>query len=212
MSQIYQQYVADLKQSLDRLPWQTVAAIADVLERARLEQRQIFILGNGGSAATASHMACDWAKNTALPGRARLRVMALTDNAALLSALANDLGYEGVFAEQLINLVRPGDVVIAISTSGNSPNVLKAIQVARASGAFTIGWTGGHGGQMAGMVDIALVVDSHCVEQIEDIHLIVEHMLTNALRQAIAEELAPQADALRQAVAEESSNHARGVP
>jgi D-sedoheptulose 7-phosphate isomerase len=154
----------------------------------------VIIMGNGGSAATASHMACDLGKNTVIPGRPRFRVMALTDSMALITAYANDLGYENVFAEQLTNLVRPGDIVVGISTSGNSPNVLRAIELARQAGAITIGWTGYDGGKLAQMVDVPVVVPNHCVEQLEDVHLMLEHMVTAALRQAIQMEGVPLPD------------------
>jgi D-sedoheptulose 7-phosphate isomerase len=182
----YQQYVAELKQTLDQLPWQAIQDTVSLLHYARLSDKQVFIMGNGGSAATASHMACDLGKNTVLPGRPRFRILALTDNMALFSAHANDFGYENVFAEQLASFVRRGDVVVGISTSGNSPNVLKGMELARAVGAVTIGWSGYEGGQLAQMVDVALVVPNRCVEQIEDVHMMLEHLITTALRRAIA--------------------------
>jgi D-sedoheptulose 7-phosphate isomerase len=127
-------------------------------------------------------MACDLTKNTAMPGTPRLKTIALNDNMALFSALGNDLGYENVFAEQLATLVNPGDVVIAISASGNSPNVLKAIAVATERGATTVGLSGYAGGKLAKLVDHAIVAENDCIEQVEDIHLILEHMMTSALR------------------------------
>jgi D-sedoheptulose 7-phosphate isomerase len=178
----YQQYATEVALTLDLLPWETIHEMVQVLHRARLEGRQIFVMGNGGSASTATHMACDLSKNTAVAGAPRFRIMALTDNMALFSALANDLAYEDVFAEQLANFLQPGDVVVAISTSGNSPNVLKAVELARTSGAFTIGWTGYNGGKLARLVDMSIVVPNECVEQIEDIHMMLEHMATKALR------------------------------
>jgi D-sedoheptulose 7-phosphate isomerase len=181
----YRRYVAELQETLDNLPWEAIHDTVSRLHHARLTDRQVFIMGNGGSAATASHMACDLGKNTVLPGRPRFRVMALTDNVALLSAYANDDGYENVFAEQLANFVRPGDIVIGISTSGNSPNVLKAIELARQVGAITIGWTGYDGGMLAQMVDVPVVIPNHCMEQLEDVHLVLEHLVTTALRRAM---------------------------
>ncbi|MER3457737.1 MAG: phosphoheptose isomerase, partial [Chloroflexota bacterium] len=139
-------YFHELGEALAALPHAPIEAMLDILQQARLEGRTIFIVGNGGSASTASHFACDLGKNTVMPGVPRFRVTALTDNMEVFSALANDLGYENVFAEQLANLLHPGDVVIAISTSGNSPNVLKAVEFARTQGATTIGWTGQGGG------------------------------------------------------------------
>ncbi|MBK8047609.1 MAG: SIS domain-containing protein [Anaerolineales bacterium] len=179
----YQDYVAGLKQALDLLPFQVIDHVVELLDQARREGRQVFVFGNGGSASTATHMACDLGKNTIVPGMPRLRVLSLNDNVALFSALSNDCGYENVFAEQLSSLVQRGDIVVAISASGNSPNVLKAIALAKDYGAITVGMSGYNGGKLAKMVDHPIVVQNHCIEQIEDIHLMVEHMMTSALRQ-----------------------------
>lgn len=176
------QYVDDVKSALERLPWSSIEALIALLHDARLNDRQVFIFGNGGSAATASHMACDLGKNTAMSGWPRFRVMALVDNMPAVSAIANDLGYENVFAEQLIGFVRRQDVVIAISTSGNSPNVVRAVECAIAAGATTVGMTGAPGGQVARLVHLPVVIASHHADQVEDVHLIIEHMLVRALR------------------------------
>lgn len=189
----FQQYAAEIKDTLDWLPWQDIQQVVDLLRKAWLADRQIFIMGNGGSAATASHTACDLSKNTAVAGVRRLRVMSLNDNMAHFSAYANDNGYDQVFAEQLNNLIHSGDVVIAISASGNSPNVLRGVERARECGATTIGWCGYHGGRLAQIVDMAVVIPSHNIEQIEDIHLMLGHMVTVALRQLMREEAATQA-------------------
>lgn len=178
----YADYAAAIKHTLDKMPWERVEQVLDVLDAARLSGRKVFVFGNGGSASTASHMACDLSKNTAMPGTPRLRTLALNDNMALFSALGNDLGYENVFAEQLATLVDAGDVVIAISASGNSPNVIKAIAVAQERGATTVGLSGYAGGKLAGLVDYPIVAENDCIEQVEDIHLILEHMITTALR------------------------------
>lgn len=178
----YQAYLAEIKHVIERLPLALIEATVERLHLARVHQRQIFILGNGGSAATATHFACDLAKNTVMAGLPRLRVQTLNDNMALFSAYANDYGYETVFAEQLTNFVEAEDVVLAISASGNSPNVLKAVQVARACGAFTMGWSGYQGGKLAKLVDLALVIPSDVIEQIEDIQFMVCHMVTMGLR------------------------------
>ena len=140
-------------------------------------------MGNGGSASTASHFACDLGKNTVMADHPRFRVLALTDNMALFSAYANDDGYESVFAEQLASMVNPEDVVICISTSGNSPNVLNAITLASQIGATTVGFTGFDGGQLCDMVDIEVRVSSDCIEQVEDVHLMLEHLIVTALRE-----------------------------
>lgn len=178
-------YLEELRQTLADLPQESVAGTIDVLHEARVAGRQVFILGNGGSASTASHFVCDLAKNTRMQGWPHFRVIGLTDNMALITAYANDEGFENVFVQQLSNFVQSADVVIAISTSGNSPNVLRAVRVANEMKATTIGFTGYEGGQLGAMVDINLNVPSDCIEHIEDIHLIFEHLICTALRELL---------------------------
>src|ERR687887_1258837 len=124
-------YLDRLRAAVDSLPETSLSVLGEMLYRAYRDGKQVFTLGNGGSASTASHMATDLAKNTIGANMRRFRILSLNDNDALLTALANDLGYENVFSEQLKNLIRAGDLLIAISASGNSPNVLNAIRYAR---------------------------------------------------------------------------------
>ena len=126
-------YIDVLQETLDRLPKSIIAQVIDILHHARMNGKQIFIMGNGGSASTASHFVCDLAKNTRKVGLPHYRVIGLTDNMAIFSAYANDEGYENVFAQQLANLIKPDDIVIGISASGNSQNVLNAISEAKKS-------------------------------------------------------------------------------
>ena len=176
-------YIGELKEALDDLSEVVIKQVLDILHVARLDNKQVFILGNGGSASTASHFVCDLGKNTRVKGSPNFRVMGLTDNMALFSALANDEGYENVFAQQLANHIQPGDVVIGISTSGNSPNVVNAIHLANSVGAKTIGFTGFDTGKLGTQVDVNLHVPSHSIEQVEDVHLVLEHLITKALRE-----------------------------
>lgn len=178
-------YIVQLHQTLDDLPVEQIEQVIQVLEQARLERRQVFIMGNGGSASTASHFVCDLAKNTRRADCPRFCVIGLTDNMAIFSAYANDEGYENAFSQQLANLVHPGDIVIGISASGNSPNVLHAIELANAVGATTVGLTGFDGGRLGQMVSIHVHVHSHVIEHVEDIHLSLEHMICKALREEI---------------------------
>lgn len=179
-----EEYIEQLVQELTAIPTDTVAEIARVLRKAQLNGKRVFVFGNGGSAATASHMACDFSKNTRQAGQPRLKVISLSDGLAALTAYANDEGYENVFSEPLLSLAETGDVVIAISGSGSSPNVIKGIQTAKDMGLTTIGLTGFEGGKMKGMVDICLVAASNSMQRIEDIHLIVNHILTGLLYNA----------------------------
>lgn len=157
----------------------------DVLLSAAYVGSTIFTMGNGGSAATASHFACDLAKGAIVPGGPRFRVVALTDNIPLITAWSNDVAYEDIFAEQLCNLMSRGDVVVAFSGSGNSPNVLRAVALARQQGGITIGFSGFDGGQLSRMVDVPVVVPCHCMEQIEDVHLVLCHLTATVLRQRL---------------------------
>ncbi|MGQ9681274.1 MAG: D-sedoheptulose-7-phosphate isomerase [Anaerolineae bacterium] len=183
---IIQRYLKELTEVLQHLPLAEIERLVDLLHDARLDGRQILLLGNGGSAATASHFACDLAKNTIADGLPNYRALALTDNVPLLTAWANDSSYENVFCGQLACLLRPGDVVIGISGSGNSPNVLRAIEMARKGGATTVGVTGFAGGRLRELVDLAIVVPCHCMEQVEDLHLVLEHLVVTALREKAA--------------------------
>lgn len=175
-------YTNQLNEVLKQLPEDKFAEINDVLQAARETGSQIFVIGNGGSAATASHMVCDFSKNTREAGRQRLRAICLNDNVPSVLAYANDEGYEVIFSEQLLALGRPGDVLIAISGSGNSSNILKAIEAARQLQIKVIGLTGFKGGKMKDMTDICLVVPSDSMEIIEDAHLIINHILAGLLR------------------------------
>lgn len=177
-----QNYILTLQHTLDQLPRQTIAEVVTVLEQARAQARQVFIMGNGGSAATASHFVCDLAKNTRRDGLPHYRVIGLTDNMAIFSAYANDEGYENVFSQQLTNLILPGDVVIGISASGNSSNVIHAIHEAKRHQATTIAFTGFDGGRLGQLVDINIHVKSNIIEHVEDIHLMLEHMIVKAIK------------------------------
>jgi D-sedoheptulose 7-phosphate isomerase len=182
---IIQNYILTLQQTLDRLPQHLVVKVIEALERARLQGRQVFIMGNGGSASTASHFVCDLAKNTRRDGSPHYRVIGLTDNMAIFSAYANDEGYESVFAKQLENLLLPGDIVIGISASGNSQNVFNALQLAKERGAMTIAFTGFDGGKIGKLVDMNIHVMSDIIEHVEDVHLILEHMIVKAIKERL---------------------------
>jgi D-sedoheptulose 7-phosphate isomerase len=179
-------YFSEVKDTFDKMPIDEIDRVIRVLYNARLIGSQVFTMGNGGSASTASHFVCDLAKNTQKKDWPAFKVIGLADNIASLSAYANDNGFENIFSQQLAAFVRPGDVVIGISTSGNSINVLRAIEVAKQNSATTIAFTGFTGGRLGSMVDIHVCVPSNCVEQIEDIHLMLEHLICKSLRDEIA--------------------------
>ncbi len=171
------QYMRDLQRAMVALDLQAVRRLRDACAEVRAHHGRIFVCGNGGSAATASHMANDLGKGASYGRTLRFRALALTDCVPWLTALANDASYSEVFAEQLRNFAEPGDLLIAISGSGNSPNVLRAVEVARQIGLRTAGLTGFGGGQLASQVDLPVVVDSHHMGRVEDVHLIVVHLI-----------------------------------
>ncbi|MCP4977332.1 MAG: SIS domain-containing protein [Maribacter sp.] len=175
-------YIENLKYSLDKLNTDSIDRIVDILWSAYLDDKQIFIMGNGGSASTASHFACDLGKGTIVEGKKRLRVLSINDNMALVTALSNDINYEEIFKEQLESLVNPGDVVIAITASGDSPNILKAIECAKKNNAITIGLIGFEGSRLKPKVDESIVVNSENYGQIEDIHLVLVHMISQSFK------------------------------
>jgi D-sedoheptulose 7-phosphate isomerase len=185
-------YIALLQQTIDQLPKEKIVKVIDLLYSARFSGRQVFIMGNGGSASTASHFVCDLSKNTRHDGWPRYKVVGLSDNMAVLSAYANDEGYENVFCEQLANLLLPDDIVIAISASGNSRNVVNAIQYAKSQNAFTIGFTGFDGGILGTLVDIDLHINSNIIEHVEDLHLVLEHMIIKSLKERVNAETMTQ--------------------
>ncbi len=180
-------YINNLKYSLDKLNPDRVDRIVDILWSAYLDDKQVFIMGNGGSASTASHFACDLSKGTVVENKRRLRVISLNDNMALVTALSNDFSYEEVFKEQLVNLVNPGDIVIALTASGNSPNILRAVEYAKNKGAISIGLIGFDGGQLKAIVDEMIIAESNNYGHIEDIHLALEHIISQCLKQRLNE-------------------------
>jgi len=187
---IIEEYFNKLKKGLDRLDRNKIKKIIDILYKAWEEERQIFILGNGGSASTASHFACDIGKGTL--GRKyndkdmkRFKAISLTDNVATITAYGNDLSFNDIFSQQLNNLVREGDVVIAITGSGNSPNILKAIEVAKRFKAVTVGFLGFDGGKVKDLVDHPLIFNDDHYGRIEDAHLILEHLISSALYEKV---------------------------
>ncbi len=149
MRVLFNEYLNSLKEAITELDLNQVEGIIDVLLEAQENARQVFLFGNGGSAATASHFTIDLAKTAAVPGKPRLRAISLTDNVAMITAIANDISYNDIFVEQMSMLWNHDDLAIGISASGNSPNVLKAIEYAKKHGGKTIGFSGFGGGKLA---------------------------------------------------------------
>jgi len=174
-------YFSTVQELLNKVPFAAVDQVVDALLTANRNGNTVFICGNGGSASTATHFGCDLAKRPIVAGQPRYRVIPLTDNNALMTALSNDIGYDVVFSEQLIPLVRKGDILIGISGSGNSKNVIKAVEVAKAAEAVTIGFSGYDGGKLAAAVDISVHIPSFNMAMVEDVHLMLEHAICEKL-------------------------------
>lgn len=177
-------YFKKLKLSMDAVPADKIEKIADILYAAYKDTKHVYIMGNGGSAATAAHMVCDMAKGTiwpVAPSEKRFRVICLADNIPLMTAWTNDIEYSQVFREQLLDVVEKGDVVIGISASGNSMNVIKAIEYANSCGAVTIGLTGMGGGKLKEVAKECIVVNSDSMERVEDVHHILAHIIKTYL-------------------------------
>ncbi len=159
-----------------------IAPVVEALLATHVGGGTIFLCGNGGSASTASHMAADLSKGAPGGHVTGLRTHSLTDSAAIMTAWGNDLDFSRIFAEPVRNLVRAGDVLVAISASGNSPNILRAVEEARGQGAVTIGLCGFGGGRLAGLVDHVVVVEGNDYGPVEDIHLVLNHAITASVR------------------------------
>jgi D-sedoheptulose 7-phosphate isomerase len=180
-------YFDSVVEVIAKMPFTTIDRIVNVLMQAYESNHMIYLFGNGGSAALASHFACDLGKGATNGSSKRFQVLAFTDNVPLITAWANDARYEDIFAEQLTNFVRPDDISFAISGSGKSANVLKALKVAREAGAFTIGLTGFKGGDMKDLCDLCLTIPSDNMQIIEDLHLSVTHAVFTVLRAKICQ-------------------------
>jgi D-sedoheptulose 7-phosphate isomerase len=170
--------VADV---LTRIPAEPVERIVGILRDAQANGRCIFMFANGGSSANASHLVNDFVKSVRVAGRPRMRALCLSDNTPLLTALANDLSYDVVFSDTLAALADPSDVAFALSGSGNSPNVLRAMEVAQTKGLTRIGLTGRGGGALAPLCDVAVIVPTDSMQIIEDAHLVILHAIFLAL-------------------------------
>jgi D-sedoheptulose 7-phosphate isomerase len=178
-------YIDELRAILDRLDHAVIDCFTEAIWRGYEQGRTLFIFGNGGSAALASHLATDIGKGTVADSLPRLRVISLTDNVPLMTAWANDFGYENIFAEQLRALVQRGDLALAISASGNSQNVVRGIEAARDAGASAMALTGFDGGRVKELCELCLIVPSNVMQHVEDAHLCAAHAIFTAIRARI---------------------------
>lgn len=188
-------FLQDMAGVIDRIPRRDISAAINLLYEAWRRGATVYIAGNGGSAATASHFACDLAKWTAVEGQPRFRVLALTDNMPLYSALVNDEGPSSVYVDQLEPFIAPGDVLILISVHGGSgagnaglwsQNLVRALLLAHDRGAQVLGLSGFDGGTLKEMADVCVVVPADSTPQVESFHTALEHMICDCLRQRLA--------------------------
>lgn len=171
------QYKAEVLKAIDSIDLEKVEQAIEWFREARAAQRRIFVCGNGGSAATASHFACDIVKGASYDRSSRFRIMALTDSLPTLTAYSNDVGYDAVFVEPLRNFAEPGDIFMGISGSGNSPNVVRAMEYANSTGCRTIALTGRSGGRLGPLAQLHICVAVPHMGRIEDAHMIICHMI-----------------------------------
>lgn len=177
MEEVIDNYLREIRNIIGEINPEQIQNLVNILEKSRLEGKRIFILGNGGSATTANHFVCDFGKNTIKGDTGRFKIISLCDNLATITAYGNDFGYETIFEERLKNLMENKDVIIAISTSGNSKNVLNAVKYAKSRDAYIVSFTGANGGKLRALSDINISINSSEVEKIEDAHLIIEHIV-----------------------------------
>ena len=187
-------YLRYLASCFDSIDCDAVGRFVELLIDARRAGRAVFFIGNGGSAATASHFANDIGIGTRTGGKQPFRAISLTDNVAVMTALANDEGYDRVFVDQLKVQMRDGDSLVAISASGNSPNVIAAVEYAKSRDATVVGLTGFDGGALRRMSDIALHVDTAKGEYgpVEDVHMIFDHLIGSYLMALVRREQASE--------------------
>ena len=189
------QFLSEMCSIVDKIDRDKIDQIAEALFDTWSRGKRMYLMGNGGSASTASHLVNDFGKCTVMPGRKRFKVMGLTDNTALITALVNDNGFDNLYSEQLLNFIEPGDLLVGFSAHGGSgkdkaglwsQNLLKAYLIAKEHGVKTIGFSGYDGGAMKEICDLCLVVPVHNTQHVENFHLSVGHLICNRLIEKIA--------------------------
>jgi D-sedoheptulose 7-phosphate isomerase len=180
--EVIESYVSLLRETIDKLDKNDIVIFNNLLENTRKNGKRVIIFGNGGSGSTASHFACDINKGVSLTLSNRHKIIALTDNIPTMLAYANDIGYDDVFVEQMKNFLEEGDMVVGISGSGNSKNVIKAIEYANAKGNVTVGWTGYRGGKLKEIAKHSINANVEDMQVSEDIHMMLVHILMKTLQ------------------------------
>ena len=186
-------YAQGIREVSEKLPWDSITQTVEVLWQCCRDGKKIMTMGNGGHSNTAAHMINDLAKHTVscddkttvVAEGLRFRTMCLNDSVSFVTGIGNDMGYEHVFSEQVANWVEPGDVVIGISGSGNSKNILSAFEEAKKRGATTVCYSGFEGGKARAVADINIIVPCHKMVQVEDFHLMINHMIADELKRLV---------------------------
>ena len=182
-------YLNEAKKIIDRLDRKKIDDAINMLLDAYKKEKQIFIIGNGGSATTATHFANDLTKSCSIEDKKRFRAISLTDNISTITALANDTSYDKIFSEQLLNLINKDDILIALTASGNSPNVIEAVKVAKQHGAKTLAFLGFNGGKLKNMADGYILIEYGDFGLVESTHLLLEHLLVTFMRKRLLGEI-----------------------
>ena len=188
MENFNEHYLGEAKRIIDSINRKKINAAVDMLMDAHRKDKQVFIIGNGGSASTTSHFANDLSKFCSVEGKKRFRVISLADNISTITAFANDISYDKIFSEQLINLANEGDILIALSASGNSKNIIEAVKSAKEQGAKTLAFLGFNGGKLKEMADEYVLVEYNDFGLVESIHLLLEHLIVNIIRKRLVGE------------------------
>jgi D-sedoheptulose 7-phosphate isomerase len=186
-------YAGAIQETASKLPWDAIAQTVEALWRCCREGKKIMTMGNGGHSNTAAHMINDLAKHTVssddktkvVANDLRFRTMCLNDSVSFVTGIGNDMGFDHVFSEQVANWVEPGDVLIGISGSGNSKNILNAFEEAKRRGATTICYSGFEGGKARAIADINIIVPCYKMVQVEDFHLMINHMVADELKRLV---------------------------
>ena len=190
-----EQYLSETKIITDLIDRGKICQILDAIYETWSNGARMYLMGNGGSASTASHLVNDFGKCTVVPQKKRFKVIGLTDNASLITALVNDNGFENLYSEQMLNFIEPGDALVGFSAHGGSgkdkagpwsQNLLKAFIIAKEHGVKTIGFSGFDGGAMKDLCDLCVVVPFHNTQHVEDFHLSLGHLICNRLIQKIS--------------------------
>ncbi len=185
-------YFKEFNEIFHSISLDSIEKFASLLEEAYFKDKNIFIIGNGGSASIASHFACDLGKGTInnffSNKNKRFKVNSLSENIPLISAYGNDLGYENIFSEQLKNLMNPGDILVAVSSSGNSPNIIKAVKTAKEGKLFVIGLSGFKGGMLKELADLSIHIPKEHYGCVEDLHMLILHSVAYFLKEKFKKE------------------------